>query len=83
MSVLELKGGILEIVSRLEDEHLLTELYELAESTMQKEMTIEDTFSLTQEQVAELNLAEAESFDENELIDHDVVRAKHQQWLAK
>lgn len=71
MSSLELKGGILEVVSNIQDEAVLSRLYQLVKEFIQTENIVEQ---LSPEQSEELNIALAEADSEHaEWVEHQEV----------
>lgn len=82
MTVLELKGGILDMVSRIEDRETLEVFYEKAKEFL---LSSDESFApdLQPGQRTELLLAIEESQDEAELMEHEEVRKQHAQWLEK
>lgn len=81
MSVLELKGGILELVSQLEDEQALSNLYKYAAKAVNETAPESDWWDeLTQSQQSELTLAVEESYDDANLISHEEAMKKLSKW---
>lgn len=81
MSVLELKGGILELVSRLEDEQVLASLYKYAAKAVNETVPESDWWNdLSLAQQKELTLAVEESYDEANLISHGEAMKQLSKW---
>jgi|AntRauTorckE5430_2_1112549.scaffolds.fasta_scaffold00356_12 hypothetical protein len=80
MNVLELKGGILELVSRLEDEQALANLYKYAKAV--SETTLESDWwdKLYPVQQSELTLAVEEPHDEAKLVSHEEAMKTLSKW---
>ena len=76
----ELKGGILTIVAKLEDERVLQEIHALV-SHLANETT--DPVPLSAYEAQELAIGLEESEDTSNLIAHDEVMKKYAKWLAK
>ena len=86
MNTLELKGSLLEKVSRIEDVDFLEHLNGLAKNHIEDEnhwdgRTAE--YNLSPEQEAELAVSVEETYHEENLIDHETVMQKYAQWLRK
>jgi hypothetical protein len=82
MNILAMKIEMFEILSQTYDETLLLKLYK----------TMKEVFETTQtdwwddlpiEQQARLQKSIEESYDPENLIDHEVMKIKHAKWLRK
>lgn len=90
MSVLELKGNLLQLLARLESEKRLLVLYETAkrfvkeeEDIMDYETEVEGWHDLTKQQQANLKVAIQETNDPKNLVSHEDVLKMMDQWFAK
>jgi bisphosphoglycerate-independent phosphoglycerate mutase (AlkP superfamily) len=86
MSVLELKGNILQLLARLENQSHLVKLQELATKFVEKEVSahdIEGYDDLSPEQQIDLLESIAQTYDESKLIPHDEVLKRFDRWLTK
>lgn len=81
MSVLELKGGIMELISRLDDEQALANLYKYAAKAVNETAPDADWWDeLSADQQKELTLAVDESYDEANLVSHEKAMEKLSKW---
>ena len=81
MSVLELKGGILELVSRLNDEASLTSIYEAAEAALRANRADGDWFdNLPAEAQQELTESVRESEQEDVLYTAEQAQNHLAEW---
>ena len=69
-----------KIIDEIDDEKKLESLYKLISSLSNNENG-ELYESLTEAQKEELDIAYQESFDKQNLIDHDKVKSKYAKWL--
>ncbi|MCF8231972.1 MAG: hypothetical protein K9J27_07265 [Bacteroidales bacterium] len=76
----ELKNRIHHLVDNIENPGLLNRLYEILKNTQQMEEG-ELWSRLTYEEQKELLKAFDESEDQDNLISHDEMKAKHGKWL--
>lgn len=84
MSVLELKGGLHEMIAKVDDQDLLLQLKELITETITQNMYKTDFWDeLSEKQQVELEEAIEASYDEKNLVSHDVVLNKYKKWLKK
>ena len=86
MSVLELKGNILQLLARLESPQHLAKLQKMASKFVKEEIStneIEGYSDLSPEQQSDLLEAIAESYDESKLIPHDEVLKRLERWQTK
>ncbi len=81
MNVLELKGGLLEMVANVRDEAILIQLQSAFKKVIQPENDLWD--ELSDERKKLLDQAIEESYDPNNWIDHEEVKKKHAKWLSK
>ncbi len=80
MSVLELKGSLLEMVSNIQSEDTLNRLMLLFKKTLQEE-EVDWWDELSPEIQAELETSLAECDDPTKLISHADVMKMSEQWL--
>ncbi len=86
MSVLELKGNILQLLARLENRNHLAKLQEIAEQFVAEEISIheiEGYNDLSPEQQTDLLEAIGQTYDDSKLIPHDEVIKRFDRWLIK
>ena len=86
MSILELKGNILQLLARLENRNHLATLQEIATKFVEEEISthdIEGYNDLSPEQQKDLLEAIAETYDESKLIPHAEVVKRFDKWLIK
>ncbi len=90
MSVLELKGNLLQLLARLESEKRLLVLFETAqrfvkeeESDMDYQTEVQGWHDLSREQQSSLKIAIEESNDPKNLVSHEDVLKMMEQWFVK
>lgn len=84
MSNLELKGGILQMVSSINDKHTLEELKELIASFLGNHVQDTDFWNeLSDFEKEQLEQALEESESEENHIAHQEVMQKYSKWLGK
>jgi hypothetical protein len=85
MSVLEIKGNIIQLLARLEDKRHLNQLKELASKFVVEENdnAYDEGYSLTAEQEAELMEAIEETYHEENLVSHEEALKVLSKWLPK
>jgi TRAP-type C4-dicarboxylate transport system substrate-binding protein len=84
MSTLELKGGLYDMISKINDQELLVQLKEIVAEVIEQNLDKTDFWdTLTSEQQTELDKALQESKKEENLVDHEVVLNKYKQWQKK
>lgn len=84
MNALELKGGIYDVISPVNDIELLEQLYEIVNDFIALNINQTDFWDeLSAEQQAELDIAVEESYDEANHIPHEEVVKEFQKWLHK
>ena len=84
MSTLEIKGGLYDMISKVNDEKLLRELYEVISDIITENMSETDFWDeLSEDQQKELEKAIEESYDDNNLIKHETVVNKYKKWLRE
>jgi hypothetical protein len=87
MSVLELKGNLLQLLARLDNEKSLSVLYESAkrfvkeEEIMDYENEVDGWQDLSKEQQANLKMAIEESNDPKNLVPHEDVLKMMDAWV--
>ena len=81
MSELELKGGILDMVSSIEDEGILRQLYQIV-SHLIYETGNEPEESLSTGQLKALRDSYEMSFQAENLVDHGTVMEQAKEWLG-
>ena len=80
MNVLEIKGSLHDIISKVEDKNLLLKMFD----AFQDVLRFQDTdFQLTNDQQKQLEAAIEESYDEANLIDHEDAMKIHARWLRR
>ena len=80
MNVLEIKGSLHDIISKVEDKNLLLKMFD----AFQDVLRFQDTdFQLTHDQQKQLEAAIEESYDEANLIDHEDAMKIHARWLRR
>ena len=80
MNVLEIKGSLYDLISKVEDKNLLLRLYDALEEIVKFN---NQDYELTPAQQAELEAAIQESFDDANLIDHEDAKKMHSRWLKQ
>lgn len=84
MSTLEIKGGMYELISKVNDKELLIQMYELIGEIVTQNLSQTDFWDeLSDEEKVELDQAIEESFDDTNLIPHNKVTDKYTKWLNK
>lgn len=90
MSVLELKGNLLQLLARLESEKRLLALVETAKRFVKEEEDIidfenevEGWHDLSREQQSSLKIAIEETNDPKNLVSHEDVLKMMDQWFVK
>jgi len=82
MSTLEIKGGLYEMISKVNDEKLLMKLYELIADIVTQNLSDTDYWDeLSDNQKEELENAIQESYDNTNLVEHEIVINKYKRWL--
>ncbi len=71
MNTLELKGGMMNMISRVEDQAVLLQMFEAITEIVSE--TYGQLPDLSPEQLAELELAIEETYHPDNLVDHDEV----------
>ena len=82
MSVLELKGELLEMVSAVHSEKLLMRLRDTF-IKIREEEEVDINNILSPEQVAEFEVSLAESYSDENLMDISEAKQMHARWLQK
>lgn len=80
MSTVELKGQLLNIIARLEDENMLKDILEYCIDVAQGPDMLND---LSPDALAELQEAIQDSFQDDDGIPHDEVIQMAEEWLKK
>jgi hypothetical protein len=84
MSVLEIKGGLHEMIAKVDDQELLLQIKDLLTDVITKNMQKTDFWDeLSIHQQIELDDAVEASYDEKNLVNHEIVLNKYKQWLKK
>ena len=84
MSNLELKGGLLEMIARIDDQESLRELAKIITEYLGNHSQDTDYWEeLGVNERRELDLAITESEDETNLVEHEEVMKRYQKWLNK
>lgn len=82
MSNLELKGGLLEMIAKIDDVETLRELKKMVSEFLGNHVQNRDYWSeLNEIERSEVELAYEESKDEKNLVNHDQIQKKFQKWL--
>ncbi len=80
MNVLEIKGSLHDIISKVDDKNLLLRIFE----AFQEVVIFQDNdIELTPAQQAQLEKAIEQSYDEPTLIDHEDAMKIHARWLKR
>lgn len=82
MSVLELKGELLDMVSSIKSEQLLLRLKQAFKQVTTSDI-LDSDFALTPEQELELAEAIEETYHEENLVSHEVALKELSRWLKK
>ena len=84
MNVLEIKGSLYDIISKVEDKNLLLRIYDALEDVV-KFNSQDSELSPTQQAALEAALEAAiqESLDDANLIDHEDAKKMHARWLKQ
>lgn len=82
MSTLELKGGLYDLISRIDDPDLLRKMFKLIDQLINDQGHIAglEASMATKDQIA-LKEAIEESYDENNLIDHATAMEEIKGWV--
>jgi hypothetical protein len=84
MSNLELKGGILEIIAKINDKATLEELKDLVTKFIGNHVKDTDFWDeLSEQERVGLEIAIEESEDDENLLLHEEVMKKYRKWLGK
>lgn len=84
MSELELKGGMVQLISKLRSRESLKELKQIIELFVRNHALDTDYWNeLNETEKAELKEALSESEDEKNLVSHKDAMHKYQKWLKK
>jgi hypothetical protein len=82
MSTLEIKGGLYELISKVHDEQLLMQLYELIGDIILQNMERTDFWDeLSPAQQQELDAAIQQSYEAGNLVPHTEVFNRYKEWL--
>ena len=82
MNTLELKGSLLDLISKANDNTRLARLFEAYNEIFTTDET--DWWDeLPAEQQARLNQSIEESYDPKNLVDHEEMKKRHAKWLRK
>ena len=79
MNALELKGSLIEMIAKVDDQKLLRHLHEVVAEILAE--TWSDDYELTPEQEAVIEADYKASFNREKWIDHEVVMQKMSRWL--
>lgn len=82
MSVLELKGELLDMLSAVNNEQILLRLKQMFRQVTEDELYDND-FALTAEQEKELAEAIEETYHEENLVSHEDALKELSRWLKK
>lgn len=81
MNTLELKEGIIELISKIKNRDVLQHLYEIISEVL--EDTIEDLEELIPEQKKSIDADIIASKDAGNLVDHELAIKKMSKWLKR
>lgn len=82
MSTLEIKGGLLDMISKINDKKLLMEVHQLLSNLMEQRIAQTDFWDeLSTQQQRQLDEAIAESYEATNLINHETVLNKYKKWI--
>ena len=79
MNALELKGGMIEMIARVDDQKVLQHIYQVISEILSQ--TWAEDYELTPEQEALLEADLEASFHPENLVDHEVAEKKMSRWL--
>ncbi len=83
MNILELKGGLHDLIAKIEDEELLQRMYEAVLKVVHQNLDKADFWDeLSPEQQQELEDSLKASEDETNWVAHETVMKKYSQWLG-
>jgi len=83
MNILELKGGLHDLIAKVEDEELLNQMYEALLKVVHRNLDKADFWDeLSPEQQFELEASLKASEDEANWVSHENVMKKYSQWLG-
>ena len=83
MNTLELKGSLLDLISRANDNTRLARLFEAYSEIFATDDDSDWWDDLPVEQQARLTKSIENSYDPKNLIDHEEMKQKHAKWLRK
>ena len=83
MNTLELKGSLLDLISKANDDRRLARLIEAYKEIFANDDDSDWWDDLPIEQQVRLTKSIEESYDPKNLIDHEEMKIKHAQWLRK
>ncbi len=86
MNTLELKGSLHDLIAQVNDRKLLARMIEAYKKIVSEGNTVEEIDwwdELPAEQQARLTQSIEESYNPDNLIDHEVMKQKHAKWLRK
>jgi len=84
MTTLELKGGMMEMITKVQDKSALERLYRIISEFIIQNLDDTDGWdALTPEQRAEIEDAFAESLHPQNLVSHEAMMKKYEKWLAR
>ena len=83
MNTLELKGSLLDLISKVDDNRRLARLFEAYHEIFATEDNSDWWDDLPNEQKFRLTKSIEESYETKNLIDHEEMKKKHAKWLRK
>ena len=83
MNNLELKGSLLNLISKANDNRRLARLFEAYQEIFATDDDSDWWDDLPIEQQVRLTKSIEESYDPKNLIDHEEMKKKHTKWLRK
>ncbi|MFN0035840.1 MAG: hypothetical protein ACKVUS_12315 [Saprospiraceae bacterium] len=80
-AIVELKYNMVEMITQLEDDSSVEELYQIILEFLREKNSVTDLWDeLTPAQREELDIAIAETEDESKWVPHEAVLKKFEQW---
>jgi len=83
-ATIELKYNMMEMITQLDDDASVEELYQIILEFLREKHSLTDLWDdLTPSQQADVEQAHQESFDPANWIPHEVVMKKYERWLSQ
>lgn len=84
MSALEIKGGLIDLISSINDKDTLNKIQKIVAGIINESLDDENLEDkLSESQLKELELSIEESEKKENLISHEIVSEKYAKWLKK